>query len=49
MRRKRQCPFCGSVRMRKIGFHETPKGVRQQRWECKNCRRITVKPKVVSK
>jgi len=41
---KMKCPFCGSVRLRKAGFHKTPRSSRQ-RYECKNCRRFTIKPK----
>ena len=34
------CPFCRSKRLRKAG-----KARGRQRYECKNCRRMTIKPK----
>jgi len=42
---KLKCPFCGSVKLRKAGFTKDRQNKRHQRYECKKCRRFTMKPK----
>jgi len=37
------CPFCGSPKIRKAGFGKSSTG-RHQRYECRVCRRFTIKP-----
>lgn len=45
---KQYCPFCKSTKpMRKAGFQLRVGGKpAKQRYECKNCRRITTNPKL---
>lgn len=45
--RTRLCPFCGSDRLIKSGTAFTKDGG-EQRYQCKNCYRHTIKPLAVN-